>query len=372
MSRIDVIDADSHVMEVSETWEYLEEEFRDRRPVVVRGQGLATMPHMDAWWLVDGQIHPRLWGPGTTVSGTPLEMAFARAKAFSLGSQSLQDIDARLRDMDAYGIQVQVLYSSILFHQLTEDPRFEAALMRSYNSWIARRCAERPDRLKWAAVIPLRDMELCVAEVRRARDLGAVGLMIGGTAGDKLLHHRDLEPFFAAACDVDLPVCVHCGWSCPGLTRTCEDPYAALLLSFTLPVLMAFFSLTAGGVLDRFPKLRVGFLEAGSEWIPYMVGRMDHYHPVIRSVAWGPHSKRPPSEYLAEGRLYVTCEAEESLLSRVLELVGEDQVMIEGDMPHAEARDTGIREIQERRDLSDQVKQKILRDNAIRFYQLGL
>ncbi len=371
MKTVDVVDADSHVMEVPETWDHLDAEFRDRRPVVVRAEGLPTMPHMDSWWLIDGQNHPRLWGRGTTVSGTPLAMTFARRKSFSAGSQGLTDVEARLKDLDAYGIQIQVLYSSILFHRVTEDPRFEAALMRSYNTWIASRCAERPDRLKFAAVIPLRDMDACVAEVRRARELGAVGLMIGGTAGDRLLHHRDLDPFFAAACDVDLPVCVHTGWSCPGLTQLCEDPYAALLLSFTFPVLMAFFSLTAGGVLDRFPRLRAAFLEAGSEWIPYMTGRMDHYHPVIQNIGWGAHSRKRPGEYLAEGRLYVTCEAEEPLLQQVMELIGEDQVMIEGDMPHAEARETGIRELSERLDLKDHVKRKILRDNALAFYKLG-
>ena len=372
MKTVDVVDADSHVMEIPQTWDYLDAEFQHRRPVVVRPEGtLPTMPHMDSWWLIDGQIHPRLWGRGTTVSGTPLSMTFARRKAFSVGSQGLTDIEARLRDMDAFGIQIQVLFSSILFHRLTEDPRFEAALMRSYNTWMAERCGERPDRLKWAAVIPLRDLPAGVAEVRRARALGAAGLMIGGTAGDRLLHHRDLDPFFAAACDVDLPVCVHTGWSCPGLTQICEDPYAALLLSFTFPVLMACFSLTAGGVLDRFPSLRVAFLEAGAEWIPYMMTRMDHYHPVIRDVGWGPYSKKRPSEYLAEGRLYVTCEAEERLLPQVLELVGEDQVLIEGDMPHAEARDTGIQELRERTDIKEDVKRKILRENAIAFYKLA-
>jgi uncharacterized protein len=371
MKTVDVVDADSHVMEVAETWDYLDEEFRDRRPIAVQAKGLPTMSQMDSFWLIDGQIHPRLWGRGTTISGTPLEMSFARSKPFSVASQGLTDIDARLRDLDAFGIEIQVLFSSILFHRLTDDPQFEAALMRSYNTWMARTCAQRPQRLKWAAVIPLRDTAACVAEVRRARELGAVGLMIGGTAGDKLLHHRDLGPFFAAACDVNLPVCVHTGWSHPGLTHTCEDPYAALLLSFTLPVLMAFFSLTAGGVLDRFPQLRVAFLEAGSEWIPYMVGRMDHYHSVIRTLSWGPYSKKLPSDYLGEGRLYVTCEAEEPLLPNVLKLVGEDHVMIEGDMPHAEARDTGIGELRKRADITETAKQKILRHNAIAFYQLS-
>ncbi|MCY4441426.1 MAG: amidohydrolase family protein [Deltaproteobacteria bacterium] len=368
MHKIDVVDADSHVMEVPETWDYLGDEFRDRKPIVVEGEGLATNSHIDAWWLIDGQIHPRLWGPGTTFSGTPLEMKFARDKTFNIGSQGMTDIDARIRDLDAFGIDIQVIYSSILFHRLTEDPRFEAALMRSYNTWISQRCNERPERLKWAAVIPMRDRDACVAEVHRARELGAVGLMIGGTAGQTLLHHPDLSPFYAAACEVDLPVCIHTGWSVPGLTQTCEDPYASLILSFTLPVMMGFFSILGGGVLDRFPKLRVAFLEAGSEWIPYMVGRMDHYHPVVAML--GNRSKKLPSEYLAEGRVYVTCEAEEPLLPQVIDLVGEDQILIEGDIPHAEARETGIEELRERTDISEAVKQKILRENGLAFYKL--
>ncbi len=294
-------------------------------------------------------------------------MKFARDKIFNIGSQGMTDIDARIKDLDAFGIDIQVIYSSILFHRLTEDARFEAALMRSYNTWIAQRCGERPDRLKWAAVIPMQDRDACVAEVHRAREMGAVGLMIGGTAGQRLLHHPDLSPFYAAACDVDLPVCIHTGWSAPGLTQTCEDPYASLILSFTLPVFMGFFSILGGGVLDRFPKLRVAFLEAGSEWIPYMVGRMDHYHPVVAML--GNRSNKPPSEYLKEGRVYVTCEAEEPFLPQVIDLVGEDQILIEGDIPHAEARETGIEELRERADISDAVKQKILRENGLAFYR---
>ena len=49
----------------------------------------------------------------------------------------MTDIGARLKDLDAFGIDIQVIYSSILFHRLTDDARFEASLMRSYNTWIS-------------------------------------------------------------------------------------------------------------------------------------------------------------------------------------------------------------------------------------------
>lgn len=71
-----------------------------------------------------------------------------------------------------------------------------------------------------------------------------------------------------------------------------------------------------------------------------------------------------------EGRVYATCAAEEALLPQVIDLVGEDQILIEGDIPHAEARETGIQELRERTDISEDVKQKILRANGLGFYNL--
>jgi predicted TIM-barrel fold metal-dependent hydrolase len=105
--------------------------------------------------------------------------------------------------------------------------------------------------------------------------------------------------------------------------------------------------------------------------VPYWIGRMDHYYKVSRANGWGRYAARTPSEYLKDGRIWVTCESEEPLLPQVIDLIGEDHVLIEGDMPHAEARDTGIKELKERTDLSDRVKRKILRDNALAFYRIA-
>ena len=78
-----------------------------------------------------------------------------------------------------------------------------------------------------------------------------------------------------------LPVCVHVGWSLPSLNQVCDEHASALNLSFALPLLMGFFSFTGGGILERFPRLRVAFLEAGAGWLPWFVERSDHYHPVV-------------------------------------------------------------------------------------------
>ena len=141
-----VIDADSHVYEVEETWDHLPKEYRARRPlpITIKPGDAPYMGVDNSFWLVDGRAVQWTWGRGTVQIGCPLTSQHANMKVFSLGSQSLMDVDARIRDLDNAGVDVQVVYPTLFLVPLSEDDAFETALMRSYNSWIAERCAEGP------------------------------------------------------------------------------------------------------------------------------------------------------------------------------------------------------------------------------------
>ena len=370
MARPAVIDVDSHVEEPEEAWAALEPPYAARRPTIVTAPAAALTTKQDAFWLVDGRLHPNPQGPGRMFFGTPAVSTFGRAKAISHGSQTLLDPAARLRDMDAEGLDVQVLFSTVFLAPLTDDLDFEAALMRSWNTWMAEVCRYAPERLKWAAMVPVRSVPAAVAELRRVKELGAVCVAVTGTAGPKLLHEPEFDPFYAEAARLGLPVCIHTGWSHPGLTASCRGTYAALLIGFSLPPLLGFFSIVGGGVLDRHPDLRVAFYESGADWLPYYVQRMDQYWGAHHRIDTSDLPERKPSEYLRDGRIYFTCEGDEELLPRVIEMLGEDRMMLSADMPHVEARENSFDEIRQRADLSDAVKQKIVGGNALRF--LGL
>ena len=371
MSQLPVIDADSHVEECEATWSHLEPRFRDRRPIHLNLAGTPGLPRNDSYWLIDGRIHARPGMPGSTQSGSPVSSTLAREKDFSAGSQTLDDVPDRLRDMDKLGIDISVLFPTAVLTHLTPDLDFEAALMRSYNTWLAERCAEAPDRLKWGALIPFRHVPEAVAEVRRAKELGAQCVFTLGTAGDKLLHHPSHDPIYAALVEHDLPLCVHVGWSHPGLMESCNDVYESFMLSFTMPVMMGFFSMTGGGVLDRFPDLKAAFLEAGGDWVPYVTDRMRRYYDVA-IVNGRPVPKRHATEYIKDGNLYLTAEGDERLLTTVIEIMGEDQVCVSADVPHPEARENCMAEIAERDDISDTVKEKILSHNPARLFDIDL
>jgi predicted TIM-barrel fold metal-dependent hydrolase len=202
--------------------------------------------------------------------------------------------------------------------------------------------------------------------------MGAVSLCTYGTVGNKMLHAREFDPVWQAASDAGLPVCVHVGWSYPPLREMCDEHVSSLNLSFTIPVMFGFMSFLGGGILDRFPKLRVGFLEAGAGWMPWFLDRIDHYHGVAnwfrKSFGLESMPSQRPKTY--KDRVYVTCEADELLLPQVIQYLGEDNIMVSEDMPHFEERDGSVRELEGREDVTEAVKKKILLDNPKRFYNL--
>ncbi|HVB80259.1 MAG TPA: amidohydrolase family protein [Candidatus Binataceae bacterium] len=369
------IDADSHVYEVEETWDFLPRKFQNRRPIpiTVPPEKAPYMGVDNAFWLVDGQAVQWTWGPGTIQIGTPLTSIHAHRKAYGVGHQSLTDVPQRLKALDDAGIDLQVVYSSLFGTSLSRDDEFESALQISYNHWIAERCAES-DRLRWVAVVPMRTPELAVKEIERVKKAGAVGLMTLGTVGSKLLNAPEFEKIWAAAADHDLPVAVHVGWSDPGTRFMADEHMSALNISFTLPVLFGFVSFTGGGILERHPNLRVVFLEAGAGWIPWFFERVDHYHPVAHffrnSFGLEPISRERPETY--KDRVYATCEADERLLPQVIEFLGESNIMVSEDMPHLEAREGAAHELLARTDLTRAQTGKIMVDNPARFYGLDL
>jgi len=367
-----VIDADAHVLESLDTFgeQYLDPTYGSRRPQAVRS---GQRDH----WLIDGHLFPRYVGRGCHIIGTPTGSGGFRTHPGvkvegALDSNQLRDPAARIREMEREEIDLQVIYPTLFLLPLTADPAYGAALCRSYNNWIAERCGRVRDRLKWVAVVNLDDVESAVAELERVKThLDPVGVMILGTVGEKPLNHPTLFPFFAALEAAGVPVSVHVGWSLPSLANMYASLAESMLIPFTMPLLMAFVAFTVGGLLDRFPNLRVAFLEYGSEWIPFFIARMEHaLKNIERHMPELLTMKRKPVDYLRSGQIYVTCETDETLLPQVLDLVGEDHLLYASDIPHSDRDRFNVRTLHGRGDIPASAKAKILYENPRRFYRL--
>jgi predicted TIM-barrel fold metal-dependent hydrolase len=364
-------DVDAHVEESLETWKYLDEKFARRKPIPVTLEDQPALLGQNAFWLIDGTVVPRTAGKGLSLFGTPTTSRHAREKPFSIGSQEMTDIEARLNDLDRFGIDTQIVNSTLLNATLSTVVEFEYALCRAFNSWIYEACAQSAGRLRWNAMIRLTDVENAVLELRRVAALGAAAAEIHGMAGDRLLDSRAFDPFWSEAEKLNMPVYVHIGFESPTFTGLFQNLYMSIACSNRASLLLGFLAIVGTGVAERFPRLRFAFAEAGVEWLPWLIHIMDSYwgmgQGIFKNDPGFGHSKTKPSEIIGDGNIYLVCEEDEDLHG-ALKLVGDERMMLGSDMPHSESHPNSFQKLTERSDLSPSVKAKITGENAQRFF----
>lgn len=283
------------------------------------------------------------------------------------------DPETYLRDMDAEGIERMVAYpSAALSIGLVRELDLAAALARAYNDWARDFGAAARGRIKAAAVIAPQVVSEAVRETRRAvTKLGAVAVMMPTYVSPGVdLGQPQFDPIYAEAQELAVPVAFHATAQVSQGNTRFHKYLGVHMVSHPFEQMIAIISIISNGVLDRFPKLKVAFLEAGVGWVPYWMDRFDEKYQA-RKAEMAP-LQMLPSEYVKANRCYFTCEGEESALPLMMERFGDDCILYASDYPHwdTEWPDTA-RHILERKDLSDKSKEKILSSNARSFYRLA-
>jgi predicted TIM-barrel fold metal-dependent hydrolase len=122
------------------------------------------------------------------------------------------------------------------------------------------------------------------------------------------------------------------------------------------------------GVPEKYPGLRIGFMEAGCSWLPFWMDRMDEEW-AKRGAAEAPLCRQKPSDYLRSGQLYFAAEGDEKSLPEVVRRLGDDIIFYASDVPHWDHDyPANIQELATRDDLSVQTRRKILGENTRRLY----
>jgi predicted TIM-barrel fold metal-dependent hydrolase len=363
-----IIDGDGHFFETEEIFErHMEPALKNYRP------RLLTDDQGHNFWVVDGQTpyrRPSIKGAGAPGTAAPPGKAIQSARRASPGSQTLANVKERLDDLDREQIDVQFIYPSFLLHvNAWPDGILAMGVCRAYNTWLAETCGQAPDRLKPVGVVSLQDAAGAAQELSRLRDMGVLAVMINGTAGAKRLDHPDHEPFFAAADRLKMPIAVHFSLQFPVVDKLFEHHFPNRVLAGIMPIMAGLTSVLCSGLLDRYANLTFAFLEGGISWIPAHVERMDDHFENPRYGARDLIS-HPPSEYLKSGRIFFGCEGNESFLPRVIEDVGEDLFVFSSDYPHADRAEGTAKFLRERADVGASARNKLLEENAKRFYRL--
>jgi predicted TIM-barrel fold metal-dependent hydrolase len=345
---LQTIDVDQHLFESRTTWsEYIEP---DRRSDAL------SISDDEAGW-------PWLTWRGTRL--TPLEVPIperstligqdrlrrlrgerAPASFDELVPDSYRAAGARLGSLDQFGLDAAVMFPNygLLWEQrLASDRAAQRANARAYNRFVADVCGEGDGRLFGVAHMLLHDPAWAVEEIARVRAQGVRLAMIAPAPVDgKPLSHADFDPVWSAFSDQGVaPVFhvsefespLHPAWR-EGEHEDGEQLFDSIFLYLAPAVALA--NLILHGVLERFPRLRIGVVELTASWVPSFLLHIDgasDFYTQRHGEPFRQLADRPSDYFLRQVRV---AALPYEMPNRLVPKVGDDMFMIGSDWPHAE------------------------------------
>jgi uncharacterized protein len=245
-------------------------------------------------------------------------------------------------------------------------------MYRAYHRWMDDYCGAFPARITGVILVSARDVARGLAEIAAwAPKRWPLGLFVYAPYGMPL-DHPTLEPYWQAAAEYDLGVVLHTFTVmppyAPGGLDTWDNLWLQRAAAHPWCGMRNMAALIGSGVMDRYPQLRIGTLEAGHSWLPFWMARLDeHAHSIAAAL---PPLQHTPSDYVVSGRYFQSIEIPEGphLTKTVIDLLGEDVLMYASDYPHGESWFPKSVETVLGWDLPETAKRKLFWDNAVTFY----
>ena len=132
-------------------------------------------------------------------------------------------------------------------------------------------------------------------------------------------------------------------------------------------LMLAVGKFCAGGVLERFPNLRVAFLEGNCSWLPWLLYRLDERSELRKELASEPLSLKPSEYFLRQ--CFISVDVDEDIVADVIRRIGDDNIVISTDYPHADSHwPHAVDSFMAIGDLRTDSQKKILWDNCARLY----
>lgn len=388
-----IISVDDHVVEPPHLWESrLPARLRDKGPrIQILPRGVPTLVNgvwveepgdgdeMAAWWhYEDHRYQLRLM---IACPGLPPEEVKPIGVTFEDITPGCWQPQARIDDMEKNHVEASLCFPNYprfcgqLFAE-RKDMELSKLCVEAYNDWMVEEwCGDSGGRLIPLCVVPLWDVELAAAEIRRnaARGVRAVAFSeLPAWLGLPSLHTDYWDPFIRACEETGTVICMHIG-SGTKTVSTADD--APTIMSANLIACNSVASLLDwifSGKLEKFPNVKLLYAECQIGWIPYFVERADDTWQTHQWAQGENRLPKPPSEYYRKN-IY-SCFFKDSVGVDLIERVGLDQVMFETDYPHQDG--TFPRTLEVATQLfghlpQDQVD-KITRTNAIKLFDLDL
>lgn len=354
-----VIDVDTHVIETPRTGDFLGPDEQHFRPRLVPASAQAGL---EQWRLGDAVLGFRD-RVQTDADFRERARRSGRPVVTPRAARELDDVPARLADMDRLGVTTQVLHNSLWIRPVTADARAEAALCRAWNRWVAQASAQSQGRLRWCCVVPALDREAAVEQMRNAAAHGAVGCNLRPYEAGRALTDPYFEPLYEAAQALRLAMVVHIGNGSAALQGVLHSPHdrGANFAAARLPAVATCLALLLSTLPQRYPGLRWGFIEASAQWVPWLA------HEYRRRRKRGASSHNP----FEHARIHVAAQADDDL-PWILRYCGPHCLVMGTDYGHADtaAELDALRRLGRDGRISRRTRRAILQDNPRALFPL--
>src|SRR5215510_827429 len=288
--------------------------------------------------------------------------------------------------LDQTGISWTVLYptAGLAVGRIVAE-EWPIVACKAYNTWLYERYLNHNPRLKGVGLIPLQNVDGAIAELRRAvKELGMLGGMLpsNGEAIQGHLGNKIYWPLYAEAEKLGCALAVHVGCLHHMGPDAFSTYYPVHALGHPFSLMIQAAGMLAHGIFERFPKLRVAFLEGGATWVPFFMDRIDRSYDSHAQVNLEgkylvqPRPGHKESEHfrslIQEGRIFVGFDCDDRGLSYAVQRAGREAFLFASDFPHesfnAESCRREINEVMVREDLGPKDKEAVLGQNAKRLY----
>ena len=359
------LDGDSHIIEPLAMWERLPRKFRDRVNIQL------TLDHpyyRDKMFELDLDGHPIPSWRGDR--SDRLQRVIARWEKKKLPQGAGFEPAQMLLDLDTEGIDAVAVYPTWCLMapwipKLGAD--FAGAVAAAYNDYVHDFCAVDRRRLRPVVVVALHDVDAAIREIERNEKRGFVGVFVRpNPMFDRTLAHPDYWPIYQLLEKLDLPLGIHEGnhayLPTAGLDRVTTQA-GHHIVCHPLEQMLAFLSLHEACIFDRFPRLKVLFLECGTLWAPYWLERIDAERGQYRSRQQG----RLAADIFRE-QCFITAEVDDRFLPTVVSLIGDENILLSTDYPHDESHYPDSHRLFMEQKITPESRTRIGRLNTLRAY----
>jgi uncharacterized protein len=378
-----ICDSDLHVMEPPDLWErYIEPAYAHAAP-----RGLDEIPR-DMRVKVKNHVMLRLGHVRPMrIDGRKTGWRDEHDNVYADSEAAGWDAPSQVAAMDAEGLDLAVLYPSrglfVLGLDSTDmigpdglEPAYATAIARAYNDWMRDFCAVAPARMFGAGMVAPHDVDGAVLEARRCvEDLGFKAIFLApATVNRRPWHHPAYDPLWAEIERLDVPIAFHGGGQTylrPDFSLEVLDTMM-LWHSFSQPLGIQFVTacLCGGGVLQRFPDLRVALLEGNCSWAPWFMYRLDEHY---EWTGWyeAPDLTMKPSDYFRRN-CWISVESDEDTVTHFVDTFGYDKLVTSTDYPHGDSKYPHAIEAFDKLPMSDDAKIATVSTNWSALYKIPL